>query len=356
MGNCNSPSSTILLNLQYHSHVQRGVAILTGKERVNEGSTVQFSFYRWNMPNAPTTITSSTDNRNRLGAKRLGTMGDRAVMKYLASALSSPQCPPIHVRFVYCNLSSAVIDSLLDALRLNTTLVGFSEFGNPGGDLNKLINTITQTRAPLHIFNNEELSPALLTARAQFATYGIGAFAGTMKPGKLYFAFISYAKTDSLSETRIVHEFVAAKFPGQSLFRDTEQHFSLSELINNVSQSMNVLVFLTPNYPKRPYCLIELHHALKSGANIVTVKIRKSGLAMFDFELMNKALASDDALQAYIDESGWKILVENGISVSDIRSDLKRVMDVKATTLDMDEPTRVQNIQMEVICEGLKTV
>jgi hypothetical protein len=171
---------------------------------------------------------------------------------------------------------------------------------------------------------------------------------------KDHFTFISYAKTDSLAETKIVSEFVAAKFPGRSLFRDTEQHFALSTLIDNVSRSTNVLVFLTPNYPKRPYCLIEIHHALKHGVNVVTIKIRKPGLDMFDFNGLNKALASESTLQGFIEPSVWDVLKENGITVSDVRADLKKIMDVKAFTLDMDEPKEVQDVMMEMICRGLK--
>jgi hypothetical protein len=168
-----------------------------------------------------------------------------------------------------------------------------------------------------------------------------------------HFVFISYAKIDALAETKIVAEFLATKFPGRSVFRDTDQHFTLSTLVDNVSRTSNMLVFLTPNYIRRPYCLIEANCALRHNINIVTVMIRKPGLAMFDFDAVRKAIESDISMKEYEESEMWKVMNDNGLTVADVRADLAKIIDIKAFVFDVDAPKRVQDAQLETICEVL---
>src|SRR5262249_22280762 len=84
---------------------------------------------------------------------------------------------------------------------------------------------------------------------------------------RTYAVFFSYAKVDTVAEVAVLFDAAAQEFGEDRVFVDVEQRFKLTELIHRVRDSQNVIVLLSPNYPKRPFALIELYHALRSGVN-----------------------------------------------------------------------------------------
>ena len=60
--------------------------------------------------------------------------------------------------------------------------------------------------------------------------------------------------------------------------------------MKEVSKAKNVVVFLSVNYCKSAFCLVELCAAIHSGANIVSVLVVKPGLEAFDFKKMHDLL------------------------------------------------------------------
>jgi hypothetical protein len=88
--------------------------------------------------------------------RKIGSKGDVAVLKHLAQALSTCSLP-IHVRFIFCNLSKEGVLALHEALRKNTTLIGFTEFGNVSKEWKSLLFSVIGSHAPLVIFNNNDI-------------------------------------------------------------------------------------------------------------------------------------------------------------------------------------------------------
>jgi len=165
--------------------------------------------------------------------------------------------------------------------------------------------------------------------------------------------FFSYSKIDTVAETTILTEKAKTRFPGSSIFRDADSKFKLSELITHIHNSKNVIVLLSGNYPKRPYTLIELHHALKSGLSVHLVKVTREGMVPFDFDQVLHDIETK-AVKSYLDEKGWSLLQENGISMAQVCADLKQVMDVRAFDFSVSFSLTVQAAMIEDILNAFE--
>lgn len=173
------------------------------------------------------------------------------------------------------------------------------------------------------------------------------------KPIHKYLLFFSYAQKDTLAETTLLAKEAQTKFPGARIFRDADHHFKLTELVQHVSNAKNVVILLSGNYPKRPFTLIELHTALKCGAHVVAVKPTRPGLEEFDFERTREDIESGAYLD-YLDDKGWAILEENGVSPQDVAEDLLQAMNTIARPYSIAYSSNVQASMAEDILSSLQ--
>ena len=73
---------------------------------------------------------------------------------------------PIHVRFIFCNLSKASVTALANSLLTNTSLVGFTcLFQDTNDAAQSLENVVIKTLAPLQIWDNQELPDHIILLR-----------------------------------------------------------------------------------------------------------------------------------------------------------------------------------------------
>jgi hypothetical protein len=141
--------------------------------------------------------------------------------------------------------------------------------------------------------------------------------------------FFSYAKVDTIGETGILYDFAINLFPDKKIFRDAESAFKLSELVDYVKNSRNVVILLSGQYAQRPYTLVELHCAIESGARICPVKVTREGMAPFNFEAVKSDIVNG-RVSTYLDRAGWKTLEEYGIGPREVEQDLRIIMNVRA--------------------------
>jgi hypothetical protein len=167
-----------------------------------------------------------------------------------------------------------------------------------------------------------------------------------------FLLFFSYAQRDTSAEATIFFKDAKARFPDRKIFRDMDTSFKLNELIQHVSSSKNVVVLLSENYPKRPFTLIELHHALAARANICTVIVTRQGMKPFDFEQVKLDIKSGN-VAGYLDEDGWDLLREHGMTVRDVEKDLQTVMNVVGVPFSVENHGKVQDAMMGVVFDRL---
>ena len=167
-----------------------------------------------------------------------------------------------------------------------------------------------------------------------------------------YILFFSYAQTDSAVETVLFYSQAAQRYPPARIFHDSNNRFKLDDLVLHVQRARNVVVFLSSNYCRRPYTLVELHFALLAGANICPVIVEKPGSASFDFGAVAADIKNKKIVE-YLDSAGWDLLREHGITVDDVSVDLKKVTNVIAHRFPINQPIKVQNAMFEVIFDSL---
>ena len=165
-----------------------------------------------------------------------------------------------------------------------------------------------------------------------------------------YILFFSYAQTDSAMETVLFYGRAAQRYPAKRIFHHSNNAFKLDELVLHVQRAKNVVVFWSPNYCRSSYTLVELHSAMRAGANIYLfiVEKEKPGSASFDFATLAADIKSRKIVR-YLDASGWELLKDNGITVDDICADLKKLMNVRVHKFPINQPTSVQNAVFDVI-------
>jgi len=119
-----------------------------------------------------------------------------------------------------------------------------------------------------------------------------------------------------------------------------------------VKMSKNILVFLSPNYGSSPYCLIELCTGVQCGAKISSVVVHRPGLGLFNFEQMN-ALLNSGEVSSLLDESGWSVVQEHGVTQGMVIIALRAVMNIKAFPFHVDASERSKAAQLEDIWDGI---
>ena len=164
--------------------------------------------------------------------------------------------------------------------------------------------------------------------------------------------FFSYAQQDCAAETMHLADKASLKFKGASIFRDADVKFKLDELVEHVKKSRNVVVLLSEHYARRPFTLVELHTALKIGANVVAVKVSRPGLKPFDFAQVASDIDSGK-LEEYLDSKGWELLNSYDIDAETVGRDLKAVMNVRACDFNMGSAARVLAAMIEDVFDGI---
>lgn len=92
-------------------------------------------------------------------------------------------------------------------------------------------------------------------------------------PGKQYAAFLSHYKMEAGMEARYLRDLLQ-KMLRQPCFLDSQNLMNLKDLFGNGLQRSDVLVlFATKDVLRRPYCLLELWVAQRTGVPIVILDI-----------------------------------------------------------------------------------
>jgi len=208
----------------------------------------------------------------------------------------------------------------------------------------------SQPRVP---FISRPLLPRAPETSVGAATGGVARMSVARKLPKRYLLFFSYAQKDTVAETSRLCDAATQQFPKAKIFRDMDVSFKLSELVHHVQQAHNVVVLLSENYPKRHFTLVELHFALKSGANVCAVRVTRPGMESFDFDVVSADIESGK-VKDYLDKKGWGILREHGITEEDVCRDLKTVMDIVAVPFSCANTTGVLAAQIADIFHGIE--
>ena len=107
--------------------------------------------------------------------------------------------------------------------------------------------------------------------------------------GRRFCCFLSHYKDEAGSDARYLHD-VLGRIIGAPVFLDSNNLSDLRGLFRDGVHQSDVLVLLaTKNVLTRPWCLLEVHEAVKAGVPVVVLPVA-SGSIMFEFEAASELL------------------------------------------------------------------
>jgi len=99
---------------------------------------------------------------------------------------------------------------------------------------------------------------------------------------KGYACFLSHYKVEAASDARFMHDMLA-KMLHYPVFLDSSDLVDLRSLITDgVADSDVILVLATKGVWTRPWCLLEMYHAMKIGTPVVLINIKGGGFDIDD--------------------------------------------------------------------------
>lgn len=149
---------------------------------------------------------------------------------------------------------------------------------------------------------------------------------------KAHLIFISHYKVEAGSTAALMQEAIArileddplsiAKDMEAPVFLDTEDLRDLNDLKRHVLLSHNIVFLLTRGVLTRPWCLLELVTAIRSGAYILPVLVEEPSTAFeFPDEAYYERLRAGQAL----DEACAKFLASEGVDLLELEQTLRQV-------------------------------
>eukprot|EP00747_Dinoflagellata_sp_TGD_P224123 gnl/TRDRNA2_/TRDRNA2_96253_c1_seq1.p1 gnl/TRDRNA2_/TRDRNA2_96253_c1~~gnl/TRDRNA2_/TRDRNA2_96253_c1_seq1.p1 ORF type:complete len:555 (+),score=97.75 gnl/TRDRNA2_/TRDRNA2_96253_c1_seq1:107-1666(+) len=164
-----------------------------------------------------------------------------------------------------------------------------------------------------------------------------------------HFIFLSHYKVEAGTEAALMRSELMALIstdpdsPAHKFdvpfFLDSEDLFDINYLTEQVHNSYNVLLLLTPEVLTRPWCLVELVEARRANANILPIQILKKGTEFqFPDETFYQRLR-DGSLMSAADTA---ILQNVNISVEEIETTLRDVFSRIAGRFSPHESMKVR--------------
>eukprot|EP00929_Paragymnodinium_shiwhaense_P050059 TRINITY_DN25237_c0_g1_i1.p1 TRINITY_DN25237_c0_g1~~TRINITY_DN25237_c0_g1_i1.p1 ORF type:complete len:1327 (+),score=278.77 TRINITY_DN25237_c0_g1_i1:68-4048(+) len=155
-------------------------------------------------------------------------------------------------------------------------------------------------------------------------------FLQTEKAKGMHLVFISHYKLEAGTEATLMHNEITRMIQedphavGRDMktpaFLDSEDLSDLNQLRAEVEKSHNLLLLLTPGVLQRPWVLVELVTAYRSGVRVLPVEVQRPGL-QFQFpseEFYNRLLAGQE-----LDDSARKLLEGYDIEMEELADALR---------------------------------
>jgi len=134
---------------------------------------------------------------------------------------------------------------------------------------------------------------------------------------------------------------------GFAPFLDVDNLYDLSSLLETVVQCKALFIVLTKSYLRRPFCVAELVAAHKGGILLIPVVVKDIDRE-FDFEELWSL--TEDNKELLMDDLGWRILEDQGITKASVWDAIKRLREIVA----LPDSSSVQSAEVEEILEKIR--
>jgi len=158
--------------------------------------------------------------------------------------------------------------------------------------------------------------------------------------------FISHYKGEAGPSARILKGLMTDKLSGGGVpFLDSDNLSDLGKLLEQLRSSKTLIVILSTNYLRRPFCLAELAEACRSDMDIISVRL--VGVHAFDFQEI--AIVTESHVQQLLSDDEWNLLEEEGISIGDVVAGIKRIKQIIALPFSPNGSAKIQSVEVDEI-------
>merc|ERR1719265_613509 len=175
-----------------------------------------------------------------------------------------------------------------------------------------------------------------------------------------HFVFISHYKKEAGTEATLLQGELERLIRADTnnlacelrapVFLDSENLADLKALRGHVRRSSHVLLLLTPDVLKRPWCLIEIVIARREAIPVLPVEVLRPGDA---FEYPTEEFYEKLRQGQLITAADQQLLQEEGIDVQELEAGLKDVFTKIATSYSPHRSVRVRSAELNDIMKRL---
>jgi len=207
--------------------------------------------------------------------------------------------------------------------------------------------------SPVSIIAGAAAGGALALLALAAALYGVrrrtkdeNKLIGQLLRRQNFTGFISHYKGEAGPSARILKGLMTEKLSGGGVpFLDSDNLSDLGKLLEQLRSSKTLIVILSTNYLRRPFCLAELAEACRGGMDIISVRL--VGVHEFDFQEI--AAVTETQVQQLLSDDEWSLLEEEGITLTDVVAGIKRIKLIIALPFNPNGSAKIQSTEVDEI-------
>lgn len=172
-----------------------------------------------------------------------------------------------------------------------------------------------------------------------------------------YFIFLSHYKLEAGTEAALMRNELAqliaedlgspARRFGVPVFLDSENLFNLDDLMAEVRLSHNLVLLLTKGVLTRPWVLVELVTACRSGISVQLVHVQKPEQDGSKFLYPDDAFYEGLRRGRHLDAAGWELLKGADISATDVEECIRYTFNNIAVPYTPHNPEGLRQAQLK---------
>jgi len=147
--------------------------------------------------------------------------------------------------------------------------------------------------------------------------------------------YLSFTESDAQAEASKLYNQIIECIPPERVSRESMNKFNTGVLFEWLKKANNVVVVLSANYPKRRFNMLELHYALRCGANVSAVRVEREGEERFDEQQVQTDIESG-VISSYLTQRGWGLLQQHGITMHDVVTSLLQIIEISHREVRVD--------------------
>jgi len=201
---------------------------------------------------------------------------------------------------------------------------------------------------------NGELSD-LVNLSVPFAR-SVGALSRRSELQTNHYIFLSHYKVEAGTEAALMRDALCIQIEtdpyhpafdmSTPVFLDSEDLQNLKNLKEHVKVSRNLVVLLTTNFLRRPWCLIEITLSMMNNINIVPVRIERAGIA---FEYPTEAFYEELREGKFLSDADRELFRVLGIDVSAVERAVRLTFQKVAVPFSPHKPIQVRALEVSTI-------